>query len=468
MARITSAFKNLTSPSGPTESEAKDTATEGVDYAKEHYGDTSSAPRRNTTTRSQKLPPGTGPGTSGKRASESAMEYDRDHARERGTIAGYGTDSAAAHGGGLADTHRESLQPPGERLAGTERLSTDRDRERYETERPTGSGPGVHITDRGTTLVSSVPGQAAPVVSGRGTGITVDRNKLVRRGSDHSSVSRRSHVLDQIHQHGHSGRDTMPSGPTQEDTNQLNPITHERIRHLETEEVARVKEIDRHVHHIQHHIQPVFASETLTEQIKDFMHPVTNIREIHANKVEDNSLFHSQIGQHHDTLTHLERERTIIDKGVTVKERTHHHVHHIIQPIIEKETVDRQRIRTTIPIHEISHDAPVIHQSQTHNAVPIEHFLKNGGILHNAVPSEDIGSRVLHTGQCTREIDGIADDITRELNLTETYREPVNTTHQAIGYRDENAPLERDVNLKQKSLRAPDTQVDEPLRVPMA
>ena len=37
--------------------------------------------------------------------------------------------------------------------------------------------------------------------------------------------------------------------------------------------------------------------------------------------------------------THLERERTIIDKGVTVKETIHHHVHHVIQPIIEKESV---------------------------------------------------------------------------------------------------------------------------------
>lgn len=121
-AGITSAFKNLTKPSAPTESETKGAAGEAVDYgqdtlaqhqARGTVADTSDAPRRSATTGSQKLPPGTGPGTSGKPASESAMEYDRARAREQGTIAGYGTDSAAAHGGGLADTHRDSPHFPG-------------------------------------------------------------------------------------------------------------------------------------------------------------------------------------------------------------------------------------------------------------------------------------------------------------------------------------------------------------------
>ena len=34
--------------------------------------------------------------------------------------------------------------------------------------------------------------------------------------------------------------------------------------------------------------------------------------------------------------------------------------------------IDHQTIHTTVPIHEVSHDALIIHQSQTRNAVPIE------------------------------------------------------------------------------------------------
>jgi len=83
--------------------------------------------------------------------------------------------------------------------------------------------------------------------------------------------------------------------------------------------------------------------------------------------------------------------------------------------------IDHQTIHTTIPIHEVSHDAPIIHQSQTHNAVPIEHFLQKGGILHNAISTNDIGSRVLHSGKCTREIDGTADELAKELKLTNSH-----------------------------------------------
>lgn len=81
--------------------------------------------------------------------------------------------------------------------------------------------------------------------------------------------------------------------------------------------------------------------------------------------------------------------------------------------------VDRQRIRTTIPIHEVTHEAPIVHQSQTHKSVPLEHFLDRGGILQNAISADEIGSRVLHVGQCKREVEGVAEDLERELRIAE-------------------------------------------------
>ena len=41
--------------------------------------------------------------------------------------------------------------------------------------------------------------------------------------------------------------------------------------------------------------------------------------------------------------------------------------------------------------------------------------------MHNAIPPNDIGSRVLHSGQCTREIDGVADNLAKELKLAESH-----------------------------------------------
>jgi hypothetical protein len=94
---------------GDTITSPRDTAGPSADHDRDAARDTA---RRSGTSTSQKhrLPGGTGPGTSGKPTSESAMEYDRERAYERNTIAGHGTDSAAAYGGGLADTHRERVQ----------------------------------------------------------------------------------------------------------------------------------------------------------------------------------------------------------------------------------------------------------------------------------------------------------------------------------------------------------------------
>jgi hypothetical protein len=66
-------------------------------------------------------------------------------------------------------------------------------------------------------------------------------------------------------------------------------IVHELVRHVETEEVSRVKELHHHgkyfliricilsdvdftlVHHIQHHTQPLTASEELPQEHRDFV-----------------------------------------------------------------------------------------------------------------------------------------------------------------------------------------------------
>lgn len=35
---------------------------------------------------------------------------------------------------------------------------------------------------------------------------------------------------------------------------------------------------------------------------------------------------------------HVPKERTVTDKGTTVEETVHHHIHHVIQPVIDKES----------------------------------------------------------------------------------------------------------------------------------
>lgn len=196
-------------------------------------------------------------------------------------------------------------------------------------------------------------------------------------------------------------------------TDELNPVTHEVVRTIETEEVSRVQEHERHIHHIQHHMQPVIAREELPEEHTDHRYPPTQIREVVANNVEDTALLDGLLRQHQDTCKHAEKERIIVDKGTVVNEHIHHHVHHIIQPVIEKETIDKRRIHATIPIHTVTHEAPVVHQSQVHDPVPIETFVKKA---HGAVPQSAIKKKVLH-GQSSRHVDGVAEELERDLHL---------------------------------------------------
>lgn len=117
-----------------------------------------------------------------------------------------------------------------------------------------------------------------------------------------------------------------------------------------------------------------------------------------------------------------------------VNEHIHHHIHHVVQPVIEKESwygqytsklftkcfttaIDKHRIHTTIPIHEVTHEAPLIHQSQSHDPVPIEHFLKHGGTLEGSVQPKDASAMLLHQGQYVREVDGAAERLEKELHL---------------------------------------------------
>lgn len=323
-------------------------------------------------------------------------------------------------------TTDEDTNPPAEHSQEQERGSASNP---SQTSAPARQSSTTRKLPAGTGIGTT--GKPAPTEQTRQAATTRDVSEM-RKSDVPSTMTGRSGILEGAHDYGHArygSQELKPSGLVQEDTNQLNPVTHERIRHVETEEVQRVKDRDRHIHHVQHHIQPVLASETLPERSRELVHPVTNVQEIHANKPEDTTLFEGQVRQHHDTVVHSEKERTIIDKGTVINEHIHHHIHHVIQPIIEKETIDRERIRTTIPIHEVTHEAPVIHESQIHTAVPIEHFLRDGGALTGAVSQADIKTRVLHSGKCTREVEGVADTITKELKIGEELGpDPTTTT----------------------------------------
>lgn len=197
----------------------------------------------------------------------------------------------------------------------------------------------------------------------------------------------------------------VAAGNVDQDVQHLAPVTrHVHHRH-EIEELLREREHHIHQHHIQHHVQPVIETEHLAEQIHSRVVPQTTVREVHANTDKDAALMRAVAGNPKDTFTQAAIDRSVIDKGETVREIVHHHIHNIVQPIIEKETHEYHRIRTTIPTTHITHEAPIVHESTAHQPIRKEDFLKGGGVLTSTTRSiEEAG--LLNLGSNQRTVEG--------------------------------------------------------------
>ncbi|PLW18753.1 hypothetical protein PCANC_10917 [Puccinia coronata f. sp. avenae] len=173
------------------------------------------------------------------------------------------------------------------------------------------------------------------------------------------------------------------------------PVTHNLIKHEEVEEITRTKEHERHFHHVQHHIQPVKDKEVLEEVHRTQVAPVTAVVENIEASAEDAAAYESLGSQFKDEVVHAPVEKKIIDHGEKVQVKEHHHLHHVVQPVIEKETHERHRIHTTIPIHHVTHEAPIIQQSINHEPLQMDEFLKRGGSLSSGLTHSEIGQTLL-------------------------------------------------------------------------
>ncbi|KAJ1040570.1 hypothetical protein NDA10_004680 [Ustilago hordei] len=235
------------------------------------------------------------------------------------------------------------------------------------------------------------------------------------------------------HKHGHDGtldkHLDVSKGKVDQDVEHLAPVTHRTHQRHEVEEVLREKEHERHVHHIQHHTQPVLDSEHSAEQIHRQIHPVTKVHETHASTDKDATLLTSVAGKHRDEYAEAPVHRQVVDKGERVKEHIHHHIHNVVQPIIEKDTHEYHRVQTTIPTHVVTHEAPIVHESTHHQPVSKDEFLGGGGNLSNSLGSVH-DSKLLNMGKCDRKVDGIAEKLERELGIKQTVT-PVVSTEKA-------------------------------------
>lgn len=164
----------------------------------------------------------------------------------------------------------------------------------------------------------------------------------------------REKIVETAHPpHSHPGREKdsvlseADANAAEHDHKYLAPVTHERRHIHHIEEVERHRTVERHVHHIQHHIQPI-RDEVHTEQVHAFREvPLTYIKENHAASAEDRALFERlNIGP--STTTIIPHDKVVVDKGETMRsEHIIHHVHHIVQPIWQRDLHEYFRLNPT-------------------------------------------------------------------------------------------------------------------------
>jgi len=191
--------------------------------------------------------------------------------------------------------------------------------------------------------------------------------------------------------------------------------SHDHHHGHQVEEVERQKVHERHVHHTQLHVQPVKDEVHHETKHTQNVVPETKIHETHGSTKSDIAGFNALATKHKDETHDHGTERRVVDKGETVDEKVHHHVHNIVQPIVKTDHHHHETIHTVIPTHHVTHEAPVVHESIEHAPVSKADFLKKGGDLSSNISHHEAAN--LNEGGCDRQVDGVGEKLAHSLGL---------------------------------------------------
>ncbi|KAK7757224.1 hypothetical protein SLS62_000773 [Diatrype stigma] len=163
----------------------------------------------------------------------------------------------------------------------------------------------------------------------------------------------------------------------------INPsVKRETVKPTQHENVHTA--VDREVHedHYHHTVQPVKDREVLPEQHHHKVAPVQHQEFEHRNRdgvknalAHENQKFRDE--RHVQETTHTQSHAP-----TAAGDHVHHHVHETIQPVIEKEVVQPHVVHTTVPVHEVHHNAAHHHSTSALPPVSLEEYKRTGGALN--------------------------------------------------------------------------------------
>jgi len=158
-------------------------------------------------------------------------------------------------------------------------------------------------------------------------------------------------------------------------------VTHETIKPHQHEEINTAVDKEVHQDHYHRTVQPVQDREVLPER-----------HEAKLGAVQHREFDHRD---HDSTKRNLVQEQAQfkderVVEGTTKSqsvaptiggEHVHHHIHETIQPVVQKETIQPNVIHTTVPIHEVHHNAATHHKTTALPTMTMDQFKQKGGVL---------------------------------------------------------------------------------------
>lgn len=158
-------------------------------------------------------------------------------------------------------------------------------------------------------------------------------------------------------------------------------VLHETVNRTQHEDVTTV--IDKEIHQDHYHtsVQPITDRQVLPEQHTHNLVSVEHRNFEHGDSKEIEARLAREAGQFKDERIVGDTTHTHSVNPVVAGEHIHHHVHETIQPVVQRETVQATVVHTTVPIHEVHHNAAQVHSTSALPAVSMADFKKQGGVL---------------------------------------------------------------------------------------
>ncbi|KAH8808743.1 hypothetical protein F5884DRAFT_753261 [Xylogone sp. PMI_703] len=221
----------------------------------------------------------------------------------------------------------------------------------------------------------------------------------------------------------------------------VNPAARrESVHRKEMEEIQTI--VDRELRQDHYHIsvQPITNLEVLPEEHVDRLMEVEHRRLGNANTDVVRQRLEADRAQFKDIRTAGETTHTTTTLPMITGEHVHHHIHEVVQPILQKEIIQPTIIHTMVPVHELHQREAKYHGITTLPPKTMEEYLSQGGSLTGRAervdsftgePKSVLDSSPTSSGSLLRG--PMSSTSPSEITNTQTTVTPIATTKASMG-----------------------------------